>query len=1000
MMFMKSKLAVLPLVLILMASTSPSRAQSGDDIHVAAVADMSGNSTKAGQSLVQGIRLYLNEINQNGGVHGKKIVLDVFDDRNDTAKAKEAARNIIDENKAVAVIGHHFSSNSIAAGELYKKHKVPAISPFSTNVKVTQKNDWYFRNTFNDSLQGRFLANYVNKILGVEEVCIIHESLDYGHYLADIFENTAAELGMAVKYKWQFKNDDRYLNRVLRSYIERLDQENYNGMIYLSTHAGEGAKLIKMIKDRGMKNAILVPDAFASASFAEKFKNEPKERRTPGFYTNGIYVTSPLIFDNAGIKAYRFKETYNEIYGSEPGWRAAFAYDAAKLVVEAIKNVLSSGNTLAIAEQRDRIQDYLASLNTMDQAIEGVTGLNYFDRNGDTKKPISIGKFKNKSIISALTQLKPIQNINAIAHLQKEIKDNKIIMFDKQYMYKTNVVYTGLKINEINSLDLRNNQVHLDFSIWFRYTGSFDPQQIKFLNAQEEIILSPLKKVDTDQYTYQLYNANGLFRLDYQADPPPFGQHIIGVSFRHENLTHNNMILVTDLIGMGMTEGRSVLDRLIKNKVFNASSGWTLNKLFCYQDIKKVNSLGNPRYINFKDESVNFSRFNYSTFIKKDAISLRGSMPDNFGLWFTLLSLIGFLLIFLFNQKITFPFLKRIIARKRQSDEAITPANIRDSDHPRMKNLILMILSFLLLLSSENLFVYQMVGILDLKYLELLKKAYDILWWLVPAFFITRIVEYYLWLPLERKSNQIIPEVVRKMTNFVIFLLATFGIVSFVFGQTLTGLLATTGMTAMIIGLAVQMNISNIFSGIALNLERPFRVGDWVKIASYEPGKVTDISWRTTKLQDVSGHNWNVPNAYVSESNIINYSYPNNQVFLSHPIPIDLKHDPDTINQLLIEAVNDVEDAIEPTSRLDGFSEYCATYLVIYQTDDYGKKNALKKEVIRSIWSHLTQNGITPAIRREEIKLLDSQQNENEKAESGPANEEKQNHKFLNKLLK
>ncbi|MBD3225803.1 MAG: mechanosensitive ion channel [Caldithrix sp.] len=414
-----------------------------------------------------------------------------------------------------------------------------------------------------------------------------------------------------------------------------------------------------------------------------------------------------------------------------------------------------------------------------------------------------------------------------------------------------------------------------------------------------------------------------------------------------------------------------------------------------------MNSLGNPKYINYKGETVNYSRFNYSTFIKKDIISIRGAIPDNYGLWLTVLSIIGFIAMLLFDKKIAFYLLKRSIARKRNSSENITPDNIRENDKPRMKNLLYMILAVLLLLASENLLVYQMVGILDIKYLELFQKVYDILWWLVPAYFITRIIEFYLWLPLERKSKQVIPEVVRKMTNFVIFLLAIFGIVSFVFGKALTGLLATTGMTAMIIGLAVQMNISNVFSGIALNLERPFRVGDWVKIATYDAGKVTDISWRTTKLQDVSGHNWNVPNAYVSESNIINYSYPNNQIFLSHAIPIDLKYKPDLINNLLIEAVSKVEEANEPASRLDGFTEYCANYLVIYQTDDYGKKNELKKQVIKSIWEHLSNNGITPAIRREEIMLVDSGNHQKEENIQIDTEEPKRkNHKFLNKFLK
>jgi len=103
------------------------------NIHIALVGPMTthdsddGNKkTKpAGNSFFHGVRLYIDEINQKGGINGKRIVLDVYDDRNDPKKARERATEIKNENRAVAVIGHHYSSCSIAAGEIYKKIRNP-----------------------------------------------------------------------------------------------------------------------------------------------------------------------------------------------------------------------------------------------------------------------------------------------------------------------------------------------------------------------------------------------------------------------------------------------------------------------------------------------------------------------------------------------------------------------------------------------------------------------------------------------------------------------------------------------------------------------------------------------------------------------------------------------------------------------------------------------------------------------------------------------------------
>jgi branched-chain amino acid transport system substrate-binding protein len=105
--------------------------------------------------------------------------------------------------------------------------------------------------------------------------------------------------------------------------------------------------------------------------------------------------------------------------------------------------------------------------------------------------------------------------------------------------------------------------------------------------------------------------------------------------------------------------------------------------------------------------------------------------------------------------------------------------------------------------------------------------------------------------------------------------------VAFVYDYRLTGLLATSGMVAMIIGLAVQLNITNLFAGVALNLERPFRVGDWVMIHGRTPdpsdsvtGKVIDINWRTTRLETADDTQIVIPNGIISEKTITNFMQP------------------------------------------------------------------------------------------------------------------------------
>ena len=133
-----------------------------NSIHIA----YAGSESEDGQALIRGIEPYLKAINENGGIDGKKLVLDIFDDRNDPIVARQKVLEIVEENRAIAVIGHLYSTCSTSAGEVYRQHGIPAITAVSTNVKVAAGNDWYFRMIYNDDFQGRFLAHYVKSVFG------------------------------------------------------------------------------------------------------------------------------------------------------------------------------------------------------------------------------------------------------------------------------------------------------------------------------------------------------------------------------------------------------------------------------------------------------------------------------------------------------------------------------------------------------------------------------------------------------------------------------------------------------------------------------------------------------------------------------------------------------------------------------------------------------------------------------------------------------------------
>ena len=228
------------------------------------------------------------------------------------------------------------------------------------------------------------------------------------------------------------------------------------------------------------------------------------------------------------------------------------------------------------------------------------------------------------------------------------------------------------------------------------------------------------------------------------------------------------------------------------------------------------------------------------------------------------------------------------------------------------------------------------------------------------AFFLIRAIEVLLWRRLEKKAGQSIPNLVRGMVAFIIYTVAFFMIVAFVFGKTITGLLATSGVLAMVIGLAIQMNISNIFSGLAINLERPFAIGDLVKIDGHL-GKVENMTWRTTRIRSVWNWSVTIPNHQAAETIITNYSGQN--VWQGGSIYLPPEQNPDEMEELLTEILERFDIIEEPWVMYAGFNDWAADYWVYYLVP-FAERNSVKNEVHNAIWQEFNRRGIKPMLKK------------------------------------
>ena len=319
-------LATVLLTVIAVIVTANFNRQNQENITIAVAASLTnaGEATeKVGKSMVRGVQLYINNINKAGGIQGKHLKLQIYDDQGKVDVAEKIAREIV-QSPAIAVIGHYSSRVCLATGKIYQAAGIPAISGSATADAVTAENEWYFRTIFNDTFQGKFIATYLRKVLGYSEIGIIRGYDAYGLNLGKNIETAFQELGGKTIAQWQLpKNQNAATDQIIINELQKLKKlDRLPQAIMLATNRDQVTNLLPEIKRRNLNLPLFGGDDLGDVGFAQTFADFPEEE-SPGFFTNGLYATVPIIYDVVNEQTQQFKITFENIYGVSPGWSAA-----------------------------------------------------------------------------------------------------------------------------------------------------------------------------------------------------------------------------------------------------------------------------------------------------------------------------------------------------------------------------------------------------------------------------------------------------------------------------------------------------------------------------------------------------------------------------------------------------------------------------------------------------------------------------------------------------
>jgi small-conductance mechanosensitive channel/CRP-like cAMP-binding protein len=251
--------------------------------------------------------------------------------------------------------------------------------------------------------------------------------------------------------------------------------------------------------------------------------------------------------------------------------------------------------------------------------------------------------------------------------------------------------------------------------------------------------------------------------------------------------------------------------------------------------------------------------------------------------------------------------------------------------------------------------------------------------WLSGAFLVNRVVDAAIWeLLVARGTNIEVPKLLRQLSALIIYGAAIFGITGVVFAQSITGLLTTSTALGLLVGFAVRSLILDAVSGIAINLEQPFRAGQFIQIRGRGPdpimGLVQEVNLRTTRLLTLENDIMVIPNGMLAESMILNRSAPNTVTWFEMSIKLDFSVEPERALRVLGSAAHtaiaEISARVQPAfSVLLDYVDAAGVYYRINYAIDPTKTSPRKAKhlLLKHVLDNLHHAGLTPAVPKQDM---------------------------------
>lgn len=349
-----------------------------DTIKIGLIAPLTGDVAVYGMAARNGAELFVNELNEAGGIDGKEVELIMYDDKGDATEAVNAYNKLVTSDEVLAIIGAVTSTPTIAVAQTSVADNVPLLTPTATHEDVTSYGNNMFRSCFIDALQGISMATMAVDSLNAKTAAIIYNDSDaYSKGLMESFTAKAEELGLEIVATEAYATGDvdykAQLTNIMAASPEVIFVPDYYNTVYkIAQQAKEMGNTARLLGVDGVDGVLSIEGADASCLEGMRFSNH-----------YDVNDPSELVQN--------FRKAFEDAYGEVPNAFASLGYDGAKILCAAIEGAINDG-----VDPEPTADFYQAVIDKLDATdIVGVTGPITYDENNNPQKVCAIIEIVN-----------------------------------------------------------------------------------------------------------------------------------------------------------------------------------------------------------------------------------------------------------------------------------------------------------------------------------------------------------------------------------------------------------------------------------------------------------------------------------------------------------------------------------------------------------------------------------------------------------------------------